>query len=311
MPSWQSEAVAKMYRDWTEELNNPDPARQEPRETNDHWGDLTAEPRKVDFREIEVAGQPAMWVEPHSADTDQVLFYLPGGGFVGGSIFTHRKLVGHLAKAAGMRALLVSYPRTPEHQYPTQLDHVVAAYRWLLENDAEASNVVIAGDSAAATPVLGTLLTCRAEGVAMPAAGFLVSPWVDMTVSNQSYDLNAERDAYFFKHLVTGLASLYLGDTDPRDPLASPAFADLSGLPPLYIQVGGDETLLDDAKNLAASAEDAGVDVKLDVFPDQQHTFQMAAGRAPESDDAVERFANWARQRLGVPETQANSSRAS
>jgi acetyl esterase/lipase len=157
--------------------------------------------------------------------------------------------------------------------------------------------------------VLGTMLRCRAEGIAMPAATHLVSPWVDMTVSNPSYDLNADRDAYFSKHLVTGLAGMYLGETDPRDPLASPAFADLSDLPPLYIQVGGDETMLDDAKNLATSAGEAGVEVKLDVFPGQQHTFQMAAGRAPESDDAIQRFADWVRPRIGTPDAQTSSTR--
>ncbi len=98
MASWQSEAVADLYRTWTSELNNPDPERQEPRETNDHWGDLTAEPRGVDYLEREAAGGEVLWVQPRGAREDRVLFYLHGGGFVGGSIYTHRKLVGHLAR---------------------------------------------------------------------------------------------------------------------------------------------------------------------------------------------------------------------
>lgn len=293
MPSWQSEAVVAMYRSWTEELNNPNPERQEPRETNDHWGDLTAEPRQVDYLEREIDGAAALWVEPHNARKEGVLLYIHGGGFVGGSLYTHRKLVGHLAKAARMRALLVSYPHTPEHQHPAQLTATSAAYRWLLDGGVAAEHVVIGADSAAATLALTTAIQARDTGLALPAAIYLISPWVDMTVSNASYEVNAGRDAYFYQDVVKGLAAMFLGSTDPRDPLASPAFANLAGLPPLYIQVGGDETLLDDAKNLATRAEQAGVRVGLDVFPEQQHTFQMAAGRAPEADDAIRRFAAW------------------
>src|SRR5688500_13419715 len=152
MGSWQSEAVTTMYRGWAEELNNPDPERQEPRETNDHWGDLTAEPRQVDYREVDAGGTGAMWVEPHGADLDRVLFWVHGGGFVGGSLYTHRKLIGHLAKAANVRALLVTYPHTPEHAHPAQLDHAFAAYQWLLEQGVQPAGIVVGGDSAGATP---------------------------------------------------------------------------------------------------------------------------------------------------------------
>lgn len=298
MPSWQSEAVAAMYREWTDELNNPNPDRQEPRETNDHWGDLTAEPRGVDYVEREIAGAPALWVEPHNAKPDRALLHIHGGGFVGGSLYTHRKLVGHLAKAAGIRALVVSYPRTPEHQHPAQLLATSSAYQGLLDSGFDPKHVVIGADSAAATLALATVLQARDRGEGMPAAMYLISPWVDMTVSNPSFELNASRDAYFHRDVVKGLAAMFLGDTDPRDPLASPAFAELAGLPPMYIQVGGDETLLDDARNLALRAEKAGVHATIDVFDGQQHTFQMAAGRAPEADDAIARFAAWVKPML-------------
>ena len=301
MASWQSEAVADLYRTWTSELNNPDPERQEPRETNDHWGDLTAEPRGVDYLEREAAGGEVLWVQPRGAREDRVLFYLHGGGFVGGSIYTHRKLVGHLAKAAGVRALLVSYPHTPEHRHPAQLNQVVATYRWLLEQGISAGRVIFGGDSAGATMAIGTVLKAREERLPAPAGIYLISPFVDMTVSNASYDTNADRDAYFYKHVVAGLVAMFLGDTDVRDPFASPAFADLAGMPPLYIQVGGDETLLGDATNLHERAVATGVSSSLDIFPEQQHSFQMVAGRAPEADDAVSRFASWAGQLLGPP----------
>jgi monoterpene epsilon-lactone hydrolase len=128
----------------------------------------------------------------------------------------------------------------------------------------------------------------------------LMSPWVDMTVSAGTYESNRETEPFFYKEVVGGLAAMFLAGGDPKDPLASPLFADLSGVPPMYIQVGGDETLLDDSRLLERRALDAGVEVRLDVFPEQLHTFQMAAGRAPEADDAIRRLADWARPRLGL-----------
>jgi monoterpene epsilon-lactone hydrolase len=127
-----------------------------------------------------------------------------------------------------------------------------------------------------------------------------MSPWVDMTVSAETYESNRNTEPFFYKEVVEGLAAMFLAGGDPKDPLTSPLYADLSGLPPLYIQVGGDETLLDDSRELERRARDAGVEVRLDVFPEQLHTFQMAAGRAPEADDAVRRFADWVRPRLGL-----------
>lgn len=134
----------------------------------------------------------------------------------------------------------------------------------------------------------------------MPAAALLISPWVDTEVSGESYATNSDKDPFFSRELVLGLAASFLGEAgDPRDPLANPLYADLSGLGPVYIQAGGDETLLDDARQLEHAAS-AGVDARLDVFPGMLHTFQMAAGRAPEADDAIGRMADWVRPRLGL-----------
>jgi epsilon-lactone hydrolase len=132
------------------------------------------------------------------------------------------------------------------------------------------------------------------------AALMLISPWVDMAVSNPTFETNREQDAFFCKEVVGALATMFLGGADPKDPLASPLHSDLSGLPPMYIQVGGDETLLGESLQLDENARKAGVDVRLGVFPGQQHTFQMAAGYAPESDQAIWILAEWARPRLGL-----------
>jgi epsilon-lactone hydrolase len=301
MASWQSEAVKDTYRTWTAALSNPDKSRQEPRETNDHWGDLTAEPRGVDYIETDAHGVPAMWAIPKHSTEDRVILCLHGGGFVGGSLYTHRKLFGHLARQTGARALIATYRHTPEHTHPAQLEDTTAVYRWLLDQGIGAGRIAVAGDSSGGGLAITTLLRARESGLPMAAALLLISPWVDMEVSGESYEMNQETDAYFYREVVQQLVAMFLGaDGSPTDPLANPLYADLAGLPPMFIQVGGDETLLDDSRRLEKHARDAGIEVRLDVFPQQQHTFQMTAGRAPEADDAIRRFADWVRPRLGL-----------
>jgi monoterpene epsilon-lactone hydrolase len=301
MASWQSAAVKDTYRTWSAALSDPDTSRQEPRETNDHWGDLTAEPRGVDYVETDAHGVPAMWAIPKHSAEDRVILCFHGGGFVGGSLYTHRKLYGHLAKQTGARALIATYRHTPEHTHPAQVEDTTAVYRWLLDQGIGAGRMAVAGDSSGGGLAITTLLRARESGLPMAAALLLISPWVDMEVSGESYEMNQETDAYFYREVVQQLVAMFLGaDGSPTDPLANPLYADLAGLPPMFIQVGGDETLLDDSRRLEKHAHDAGIEARLDVFPQQQHTFQMAAGRAPEADDAIRRFADWVRPRLGL-----------
>ncbi len=164
-----------------------------------------------------------------------------------------------------------------------------------------ASHVAFAGDSVGGWLAVTVALRARDQGLPRPAAALLVSPAVDMEVNGESFDANRDKDPFFRRELVRGLIGSFLGEAaDPRDPLVNPLHADLAGLGPVYIQVGGDETLLDDARLLNDRARKAGVDVRLDVFPGMLHTFQMAAGRAPEADDAIRRMADWVRPKLGL-----------
>jgi epsilon-lactone hydrolase len=265
------------------------------------WGYLTTEPREVDYLEIEVDGLPAMWAVPRHSVRDRVLLCIHGGGFVSGSIYTHRKMFGHLAKAAGVRALMVEYHHAPGHLHPTQVAEATAAYRWLLDQGVPAGQIAFAGDSCGAGLAITAQLLARQRDLPLPAAALLVSPWVDMAATGESYTTNAGTDAFFTAEIVRRLAGTFLGpDGDPRDPLASPLYADLTGLGPVYIQAGGDEVLLDDARRFAQRATLAGVEVRLDIFPEMQHTFQMAAGRAPEADTAVAMMAGWVRPKLGL-----------
>jgi acetyl esterase/lipase len=268
---------------------------------DESWGDLTAEPRGVDYLETEAAGLPAMWAVPKRASTDRVLMCIHGGGFVSGSIYTHRKMFGHLAKAAGTRALLVSYHLLPEGIFPVPADDVTNAYRWLLDQGISPSRIAFAGDSVGGWLAVTVQLRAREQGLPLPAAALLISPCVDMETSGESYERNRDSDPFFKPEVVRGIIRNFLGEgTDARDPRANPLYADLAGLGPVYIQAGADETLADDARLLGEHARNAGADVRLDIFPAMLHTFQMAAGRAPEADGAIREMASWVRPRLGL-----------
>jgi acetyl esterase/lipase len=251
--------------------------------------------------ETDAGGLPAMWAVPKRARTHQVLLCLHGGGFVSGSLYTHRKMFGHLAKAAGVRALLVGYRLLPEGVYPVPVEEVAAVYRWLLDQGTAAGQIAFAGDSVGAWLAITVQLRAREQGLPRPAAAMLISPLADMEAGGESYKTNRDKDPFFRRELVRGLVGNFLGETgNPRDPLVSPLYADLTGLSPVYIQAGGDEALLDDARALCEHARKAGVDARLDIFPGMLHTFQMAAGRAPEADEAIRAMADWVRPRLGV-----------
>jgi epsilon-lactone hydrolase len=305
MTSKQSQPLIDHYR-----LSNQRAARVPPlplddaRDLGEHWGDVTAEPGGVDYLEVDAGGVPAMWAVPHGADPSRALLCLHGGGFVSGSMYTHRKMFAHLACAAGIRALVVDYRRTPEHRYPAPLDDAAAAYRWLLDQGVPPDHIAVTGDSAGGGLTITTMLRARQLGLPLAAALMPLSPWVDMELTGGTMATNRATDVLFGGDTpmdIGALVDMFLGpDGDRTDPLASPVYGDLTGFPPIYIQVSGAEMLLDDARRLDGHAREHGVEVRLDVFPDQQHTFQMSAGRAPEADEAIARLAAWVRPRLGL-----------
>ncbi|MEN3361674.1 MAG: epsilon-lactone hydrolase [Mycobacteriales bacterium] len=300
MASRQSGLVRQMYQSWADALRDPDPI--EPAgEGNDHWGDITAEPRGVDYLETDAAGVPAMWIAPTQAAHERVILALHGGGFMGGSLYTHRKLFGHLAKAVGARALAAHYRLNPAHHHPAPQQDATTAYRWLLDQGVEAGHIAFAGDSSGGGLCVTAALSARDQGLPLPAALLLMSPWVDMELTGGTYESNKDKDPFFHRELVQGLVDMHLADTgDPRDPSVNPLYADLAGLPPMFIQAGADECGLDDALLLDRHARSSGVQVRLEVFPEQLHTFQMAAGTAPEANQAIGMFAEWARPLLGL-----------
>jgi acetyl esterase/lipase len=247
---------------------------------------------------VEAGGVSADWIETPGADASRALLYLHGGGYVIGSVDTHRDLASRIARAAGVRALSVDYRLAPENPHPAAVEDSTAAYRWLLEQGLEPGRVVIAGDSAGGGLTIATLVALRDAGDPLPAAGVCLSPWVDLEGIGESMTNRAELDPLVQLDGLVQMARLYLGELDPRTPLAAPLYADLGGLPPLLIQVGTAETLLDDATRVAEKARAAGVDVTLEPWEDMIHVWQIFASQLPEAREAIDRIGEFIRKQI-------------
>lgn len=250
---------------------------------------------------VDVDGTPAEWIATEGSDDEAAVLYLHGGGYVAGSIDSHRNLTGHLARAMGCRVLALDYRLAPEHPHPAAVEDATKAYRWLLGEGLDAGRTIIAGDSAGGGLTVATLVALRDAGDPLPAAAVPISPWVDMEGLGDSMTSRAEADPMVTPGSLHNIAELFLGpDGDRRDPLAAPLHADLDGLPPMLIHVGDAEVLLDDSTRLARKAEEAGVDVTLEVWPEMVHVWHASAGFVPESDQAIARIADFARPRIGL-----------
>ncbi len=239
---------------------------------------------------VDVNGVVGEWITPRLVTGGRVVLYLHGGYYMTGSIKSHRNLAGNIAIASQARALIIGYCLAPENPFPTSLNNTLTAYSWLMEQGARPKQIFLAGDSAGGGLVLATLLSLRDSGEPMPAGVVCLSPATDLTRSKESWKANAKRELVLDPYIAEQIRPLYLGDHDPRDPLASPLFGDLHGLPPLLIQVGSDEVLLSDSTSFAQHAREAGVDVTLEVWPRMQHVWQFTASYLPEGREAIERI---------------------
>jgi monoterpene epsilon-lactone hydrolase len=227
---------------------------------------------------------PAEWTTTPGADRTSAVLYLHGGGYVIGSLDSHRHLVAEIGRACGARTLAIDYRMAPEHPFPAAVHDALAAYRFLLDSGVKPGSICIAGDSAGGGLVVAAMLAIRDAELPQPACGWCISPWVDLACTGASMRDNASRDPTVQKEGVLDMAGLYLAGADPRSPLASPIHGDLRNLPPLLIQVGSVETLLDDALTLARVAGLADVSVDLQIWPEMIHVWhqfhpQLTAGR--------------------------------
>src|SRR5216683_4399997 len=246
---------------------------------------------------VEAGGVKAEWIVPPGAAEDRVILYLHGGGYVMGSINTHRAMIARISRASKAKALALDYRLAPEHPFPAAVEDATAAYRWLLAQGYKPNKIVISGDSAGGGLVLATLLALRDANVAMPACAVPISPWTDMEGTGASMKTNAAKDPMVAPSGSNGgllnMAKAYVGSADPKNPLASPLHADYRGLPPLLIQVGGTETLLDDSTRVAEKAKAAGVKADLEVWDEMIHVWHVFAKLLPEGQQAIDRIGQY------------------
>ncbi len=236
------------------------------------FADLISAGRTADFELIDANGVPAAWF----GRGEGVLFYCHGGGYQMGSIASHGPLMADLAGAAGIRAFGFDYRLAPEHKFPAALDDSLTAYCWLLDQGINPSAIAIGGDSAGCGLALATLIAARDRGLPLPAAAVFLSPWVDLEAQSDTFLTNARVDPLTQKDKVLAMARAYIGrQGDPKNPLASPINGDMSGLPPMLIHVGRNETVLGDTEMLARTARNAGVSAKVKIWDEMIHHFQV------------------------------------
>lgn len=246
--------------------------------------------RRVQLTPVTDGSVRGEWVDPKDAD-NHVVLYLHGGGYVACSPATHRPITAALARLTGSRVFSADYRVGPEHRFPAAVDDAVAAYRWLLERGLPAGGIALGGDSAGGGLVLCLLLRLRDAGLPLPACGVCFSPWTDLAGTGASVRVNDGRCEMFRTGNIAEFAAAYLGAQSPYEPYASPAHADLSGLPPLLLQVGSTELLLDDTRRVHDKVQQAGGSSSLEVYEDVFHCWQMLDGIVPEARTALQHAA--------------------
>ena len=232
-------------------------------------------PPDVRVEPIDAHGVPAEWTSTPAANGERVILFLHGGGYVSGSLKSHRHMVAQAGREALARTLALGYRLAPEHPFPAALDDALTGYRFLLASGIAPARIALAGESAGGGLALATALSLREAGLPLPGCLWLSSPWVDLALTGASMESKAAVDPLLGRTYLSELASLYLNGADALGPLVSPINADLAGLPPMLIQVGSAETLLDDSVRLAALAGAADIAVRLEIWPHMIHAWHL------------------------------------
>jgi acetyl esterase/lipase len=243
-------------------------------------------------------GVRAEWTSTPKADRNSAILYLHGGGYVIGSLDSHRHLVSEAGRAAGAWVLALDYRLAPEHPFPAAVEDAVSGYRFLLSRGYHPERIAIAGDSAGGGLVVSAMIAVRDAGLPQPSCGWCISPWVDLEATGETMSTKAAVDPTVQKAGILEMAGLYLNGTDPRSPLAAPIYANLAGLAPLLIQVGAAETLLDDAIRLAKVAGAADVRVDLQIWPEMIHVWHLFHPELKAGLDAIRQGGSAVRARI-------------
>jgi len=271
------------------------PTVQETRANFEQMAGMFQVAADVKCEPVNAGGVQSEWVTAPGADAGRAVLYLHGGGYVIGSINTHRDLAARISRAAKARVLLIDYRLAPEHPFPAAVEDSVAAYRWMLAQGLKPSRISVAGDSAGGGLTVATLVAIRDAKLATPGAAVCLSPWVDLEGVGDSMKSKASVDPMVQRDGLLEMAQHYLAGKDARSPLAAPLYADLAGLPPMLIQVGTAETLLDDSTRIAERARKAGVKVTLEPWENMIHVFQVFAPMLDEGQQAIEKIGEFIR----------------
>ncbi|WP_209888768.1 alpha/beta hydrolase [Rhizobium leguminosarum] len=254
--------------------------------------ETTPGPTRIQVRQVDAE---LMWpARLHHPIGHRVILYIHGGGFSGGSIRTHSLLAGSLAKATSSDVLLIEYRLMPDYTYPAQINDALTAYRWLLDNGYRSENVIVAGDDAGGNIAIETVLRQKQAAKPLPTAVIALSPITDLAATGGSMTVNADSDPLVGSASIEALRKAYLGNRSPTDPQASPLYADMTGFPPLLLQVGSGEVLLDDTLRLADKARQAGVDVTTEIWPGMPHQWQLFPSLLDDADRSSQNIAEFA-----------------
>ena len=296
-----SQDFTNYYINLCEAMSAPDYVMEEGRRLFEKWGDCAAEPRGVDYIEFEADGVTCMWTLPKNCSEDRVLLCCHGGGYTYGSMYSHRKAYAHMAKQIGCKGLLVNYRNTPENKWPAPLEDVVKVYKWLLDQGYKPEHIAITGDSCGGALSVSATLTILEQKLPKPAAVMPICPWFDLEATTPIYDTN-DKDVLNPREAIIAFGNV-LKDAgeDIHDPHLAPMYLkDMTGFPPVYMQVGGYENFVDETVIVADTAHASGVDVKVDVVGHMQHSFHQLAGNCKDADAAIQRFADWVKPLLGL-----------
>ncbi|MET3845364.1 alpha/beta hydrolase [Bradyrhizobium sp. OAE829] len=293
--------IRAVYRSWNRDTS----VAQMRSDWDAAFGGSTA---PVTCERVCAGGVDGEWISPANTPLNRAILYFHGGGFRIGSVESHRDLIAQIALASGCRVLAINYRLAPEHRFPAALDDALAAYGWMLGQGLAHGSIAFAGDSAGGNLVLAAMLALRERKLPLPVSAVLMSPWTDLAATGTSYVSRAEADPIHQRPMILALAKNYLGaQGDPCDPLVSPLYADLAGLPPLLIQVGDRETVLDDSIMFADLARAAGVDVNLEVWDGMIHVFQMFGAELSEAHRAIASIAQFLNRHLQIKDERASS----
>jgi epsilon-lactone hydrolase len=247
----------------------------------------------VKFHPVSIGKLSAAWIQAPGCTQDRVILFFHGGAYSAGSFESHQDMLGRLAKASKSYILAVDYRLAPEHPFPAAVEDAVISYQFLLK-EFKPEQIFVAGSSAGGGLAIALLLKLIQMKKPLPKAGICLSPWVDLALTGKTLTTNDGKDLIQKERLQMAV-DIYLKGHDPKDPLASPLYANLKGLPPLLIQVGSRELLLDEIERFAQKAKESGVDVQLEVYPDMIHTWQLFASKIPDGEAAIQKVGKYIR----------------